>query len=158
MKASDKMVTEHTMNPIPSDGAQLSRRKFLAWCGAAIGSGALLNATPAKAKQSAANKLPELSFQSNSEELYWRMVRGEFALKDNLIYMNTGTLGAVPYYVLQKVKDHFQVLAEDPYPTAYYPPYDLSEAHTKASSFLGADEITTCRKQFINAPANLTGR
>lgn len=143
MDSLRSFFTGQQMSKNPLDDAQLSRRKFLAWCGAAIGSGALLNSTPAAAKHLRSIKPYEQSFLSNSEELFWRMVRGEFALKDELIYMNTGTLGAVPNYVLDKVKYHFQVLAEDPFPTAYYPPYDLGEAHTKAASFLGAnaDEI-----------------
>jgi len=41
--------------------------------------------------------------------------------------------------VRDKLFDYFQTIAEDPYPTAYYAPFNLAEAHQKAAAFLGAD-------------------
>lgn len=149
MKVSDNTDREKRKMGDQFFDSQLSRRNFLKFFGAAaVSGGTLLGSTPASARETARRELKGLAFQSNSEELYWRMVRAEFALKDELIHMNTGTLSTTSNYVLQKVKDHFQVLAEDPYPTAFAPPYNLAEAHVKASSFLGTDEdeivITGC--------------
>jgi len=149
MKVSDNTDREKRKKGDQFFDSQFSRRNFLKFFGAAaVSGGTLLGSTPASSSETARSKLKELAFQSNSEELYWRMVRAEFALKDELIHMNTGTLSTTSNYVLQKVKDHFQVLAEDPYPTAFAPPYNLAEAHVKASSFLGTDEdeivVTGC--------------
>ena len=66
MKSDSVDREEHTIGT-HSSGSQLSRRKFLKWCGAAIGSGALLNAPSALGARGVENGLEEFSFQSNAE-------------------------------------------------------------------------------------------
>ena len=61
--------------------------------------------------------------------------------------MNTGTMGACSTSVRDKLFEHFQTLAEDPYPTAYYYPFHCNDSsagagdgvRSKAAAFMGAD-------------------
>ncbi|MBW1824602.1 MAG: twin-arginine translocation signal domain-containing protein, partial [Deltaproteobacteria bacterium] len=95
MRVSDNTDREKCKMGDQFFDSQLSRRNFLKFFGAAaVSGGALLDSTPAVARETTRRELEGLAFQSNSEELYWRMVRAEFALKDELIHMNTGTLSS----------------------------------------------------------------
>ena len=155
MKTREKAYKEKHGFRDKSAGSQLNRRNFLKLFGAAFSGGTLLSSTPVLANNRAKNRLKEFLFNSNSEELFWRMVRKEFALKEELIHMNTGTLSSISYYVLNKLSEYNQILAEDPYPTAYYYPFSLQDSdegepgvHSKAAAFPGADEgeivVTNC--------------
>jgi len=119
----------------------LNRRKFLKVFGAAVGSGALLSGTPELGRSSttAQDLLMQGSFLSNPSEDYWRTVREQFTLREDVIHMNSGTLGSVSTYVRDKLFDYFQTIGECPYPDAFYPPFNLAEAHEKAGVFLGGD-------------------
>ena len=117
----------------------LNRRNFLKVFGAAVGSGTLLSTTPGLGRNStsAQDLLVRGSFLSNPSEDYWRTVREQFTLRDDVIYMNSGTLGSISTYVRDKLFDYFQIIGECPYPDAFYPPFNLAEAHEKAGIFLG---------------------
>lgn len=117
----------------------LNRRNFLKMVGAVVGSGAVLNSRPISGSTASLDTLARGSFLSNPGEDYWRLVRQQFCLRDDLIHMNTGTLSSISTHVRDELFYHFQNIAENPYPTPYYAPYDLAETHQKAAAFLGAD-------------------
>ena len=148
MKTLENRDRETHKSRTHSAGSPLTRRNFLKLFGAAVGSGTLLSSTPVLGKKTVENRLKDLVFQANAEELYWRLVRQEFCLKEELIHMNTGTLSTPSRYVLQKLNQYNQLVAEDPYPTAYEEPFKLEAVHWKAAAFLGAYEneiiVTNC--------------
>lgn len=150
MEISENTGREKHKTRVQSADSQLTRRCFLKRCGAAVGGGAFLSSIPALGSETAESRLKRLVYQYNPEELYWRGVMNEFALKEELIHMNTGTLSTPPLYVLEKLNQYNQEVAEDPYPTIYVEPYKLDEVHTKVCAFMGAalpkDEIviTNC--------------
>jgi isopenicillin-N epimerase len=136
----------------------LTRRNFLKLFGAAVGGGTLLGATPVLGNGKAGSRLGKLASPSSSGEAYWRLVREQFCLKDEIIHMNTGTLSSCSDYVNKKLDGYFQTLAEDPYPTAFYEPFNLVEAHQKAAAFLGTEEdeiiVTGCTTEGMCFVAN----
>lgn len=51
-------------------------------------------------------------FKTASEEKFWRQVRQEFMLDPEQVFFNTGTLGAMPRRVFNRVVDHLRLCAE----------------------------------------------
>ncbi len=149
MRSLEKADPKKHEDRVHNADVSLSRRNFLKVCGTAVGSGALFSATPGLGRSSnfAKDILVQGSFLSNPSEDYWRMVREQFLLRDDVIHMNTGTLGSISTYVRDKLFDYFQDIGECPYPDAYYYPYNLNDSqqgagdgvHSKAAAFLGAD-------------------
>jgi len=140
------------------NGSPLTRRNFFKLFGVAVGGRVLFSSTPALSRETAESRLRKLVSPSPSGEAYWRLVRELFCLKEEIIHMNTGTLSSWSEYVNKKLDDYFQTLAEDPYPTAYYEPFNLVETHQKAAAFLGADEdeiiVTGCTTEGMCFVAN----
>lgn len=142
-KANEKKREGHTQEA----GSPLTRRNFLKMFGAAVGGGALLNTTPAAGNSTTQNVLAQGSFLSNPTEDYWRAVREQFCLREDIIFMNTGTIGNIPIPVRDKLFQHIQTLAENPYPTAFYYPFHLNDSsagagdgvRSKTAAFMGAD-------------------
>lgn len=53
---------------------------------------------------------PPMPDEQMDDESYWRMIRAQFPLADNKIYLNNGTMGPSPYPVLNEVyQDMLQV-------------------------------------------------
>jgi len=92
-----------------------SRRNFLKAFGAtALGSASLLLPLNSAAGRSSAAEVMRGAPSSLSEELYWFFVRTQFPLRSDLIYMNTGTEGSMPRFVLNNVKNDFADFAAFP--------------------------------------------
>ncbi|HQM74851.1 MAG TPA: aminotransferase class V-fold PLP-dependent enzyme [Candidatus Saccharicenans sp.] len=51
-------------------------------------------------------------FKAASEEKFWQQVRQEFMLDPEQVFFNTGTLGAMPRRVFNRVVDHLRLCAE----------------------------------------------
>jgi len=144
MKSLEKSAEKKHQDQIHTNETALNRRNFLKVFGAAVGGGALLGTSPSTGRASTKLALTQGSFLSNPTEDYWRTVREQFCLREDIIHMNTGTIGALSTYVKDKLFDYFNILAEDPYPTIYYYPFNLGQrdgvgVHEKAAAFLGAD-------------------
>jgi selenocysteine lyase/cysteine desulfurase len=147
MKLSEQAKRKNYKEQDSKDGSSLTRRNFLKMCGAAVGGGALLSTKPALGNSTTRNVLAQGSFLSNPTEDYWRTVREQFCLRGDIIHMNTGTVGNISIPVRDKLFEHIQTLAEDPYPTGFYYPYHLNDSsagagdgvRSKAAAFMGAD-------------------
>ncbi len=78
-----------------------NRRNFLR-----LTSGSLL-ASVFLPKTISANEISRLSLLNSSNELgedYWKMVRKQFPLKNDFLYLNNGTMGPSPYYVIERTQ------------------------------------------------------
>ena len=77
------------------------------------------------------------------DEWYWLKVRMQFVLKPDLIYLNTGTEGAMPRIVLDKMRDYFRQFAAFPYDAIVNDPClgaGLSREIEALAAFFGADK------------------
>ena len=77
------------------------------------------------------------------DEWYWLKVRMQFVLKPDLIYLNTGTEGAMPRIVLDKMQDYFRQFASFPYDAIVNDPClgaGLSREIEALAAFFGADK------------------
>jgi selenocysteine lyase/cysteine desulfurase len=87
---------------------------------------------------------PELPNPNDPD--YWKKIRDSFMLSKDKVFFNTGTVGAMPKVVVQKVAEHFQKLAADvadwDYKTdigwisGYYPMPDIRK---KIAQLINAD-------------------
>lgn len=158
MRSSEKADKTKHEDRFHNAGAALNRRNFLKMCGAAIGSGAVLSTTPSLGGISAKNVFAQGSFLSNPTEDYWRLVRDQFCLSEDLIYMNTGTLGSMSTYARDKLHEYFQIIENCPYPDSFLPPFNMTATHQKSAAFLGADEdeiiVTGCTTEGMCFVAN----
>ncbi|WP_370089189.1 aminotransferase class V-fold PLP-dependent enzyme [Ekhidna sp.] len=58
------------------------------------------------------HSLNELKDSSLNDQDYWKLIRKQFALKEDQTYFNNGTMGPTPNYTLQKVIDHMSHYAK----------------------------------------------
>ena len=113
-------------------GLHNTRRDFIKLCGVAAGGGAAGLFLPgASAAQDSLQSLKNLVAQDAGDERFWARVRQLFVLKPGLIYMNTGTEGSIPRFVLCRMQNYFREFTENPW-----------DAIT-ASDILGADMTLT---------------
>lgn len=94
-----------------------------------------------KAWSETTSKLPE----ANDPD-YWKKIRDAFMLSKDKVFFNTGTVGAMPKAVVQKVAEHFEKLATDVadwdykvdigWISGYYPMPDLRK---KIAQLINAD-------------------
>ena len=120
-----------------------SRRELLA--GSAATALGLASATPAASAQtqrtpgSGVERSPELDQLKPSgapDEAYWRKIRSQFSLRDDLAFLNTGTCGPVPRPV-QDVQDHYsRELARDP--SNNFRGSELSSVRKRLAGFVNA--------------------
>jgi selenocysteine lyase/cysteine desulfurase len=84
-------------------------------------------------------RAPELDqFQPTGvpDEAYWRKIRAQFSLRDDLAFLNTGTCGPVPRPVLD-VQDHYsRELARDP--SNNFRGSELSSVRRRLAAFVNA--------------------
>ena len=76
------------------------------------------------------------------DELFWSLVRLQFALKPGIIYMNTGTEGAMPRRVISRLHKHFKEFASNPWDAVIEHEcysYSMPEVVSTVAEFLGAD-------------------
>lgn len=72
-------------------------------------------AAPAFASLAADDELNHVSsfLPAENDPAYWNKVRSAFMLSKDKVFFNTGTVGAMPKVVVDKVASHFQKLATD---------------------------------------------
>lgn len=76
---------------------QPNRRHFIQLASAAI-TAALISPGQLLAEE-ALNTLP---LKAGDDEAYWQLLRKHFPLKKELVYLNNGTMGPSPYYVIEQ--------------------------------------------------------
>jgi len=129
-------------NTIPSTFNN-SRRDFIKMCSAATAGGfsSLLLPHISEAKDSM-ELLKIKTSEGVFDELFWLFVRLQFVLKPGLIYMNTGTEGLIPRFVLSRMSGYFKEFAENPWDALTESDIlgpIMKETRTKAAEFLGAN-------------------
>ncbi len=125
-----------------------SRRNFLKTLGAATlgGASALVmpGALPARTREGGAAEVMDAASSDMSDELYWRLVKSRFALKPGLNYLNTGTEGSMPHFVLNNMKKDFKDFAAFPMEALLYDErcgLSVALIREKSADFLGVDAI-----------------
>ncbi len=98
----------------------------------------------------------KLSILSSTDGSFWKLVREQFPIPKDYVYLNTGGLGSSPFAVSQKVKEEMDNL--DKYPT---PNHDLDRwwrVKEKCASIFGCDEeeiaLVSCATEGINIVVN----
>lgn len=77
------------------------------------------------------------------EELFWKYIRTKFVMPHNLIYMNTGTEGSMPRFVLHNLRSDLRDFAEQPMDAILYDErcsFFLRNVRAKSAEFLGVDD------------------
>ncbi|MCK5187850.1 MAG: aminotransferase class V-fold PLP-dependent enzyme [Deltaproteobacteria bacterium] len=120
-----------------------TRRDFIKMCSAATlgGVSSLLLPQTSEAKDPL-ELLKTRTSQSTFDDIYWRFVQLQFMLKPGLIYMNTGTEGSIPRFVLSRMSDSFKEFTENPWDALTESDIlgpIMKETRTKAAEFLGAN-------------------
>jgi selenocysteine lyase/cysteine desulfurase len=126
-----------------SNGAKWSRREVLA--GSAATALGLVSARTAAFAQSPrgagpgverAPELDQLQPAGAPDEAYWRKIRSQFSLRDDLAFLNTGTCGPVSRPVVD-VQDHYsRELARDP--SNNFRGSELSSVRKRLAGFVNA--------------------
>ena len=129
-------------------GARWSRRELFAGSAAAtlglVSTRTLAFAQGQRTPGPGVERSPELDQiqpAGTPDEAYWRKIRSQFSLRDDLAFLNTGTCGPVPRPVLD-VQDHYsRELARDP--SNNFRGAELSSVRKRLAGFVNAspDEI-----------------
>jgi isopenicillin-N epimerase len=124
-------------------GLHNTRRDFLKLCGVAAGGGAAGLFLPgASEARDALESLNSLALQDRNGELFWSNVRRQFVLKPGLIYMNTGTEGSMPRFVIFRMQQYLREFAENPWDAITGGGVlggDMTDTRTRMADFVGAD-------------------
>lgn len=124
-----------TPDSISSRAPFLSRRAFLqrgAWAGASVG----LAASRAEASL---RSIAQAAAGPMSDADFWKAVRGEFMITDDVAYMNNGTLGPIPKPVFYTVVERYRELADDPGAPNTLQRRQVEDVRAMAAAFVGAD-------------------
>ncbi len=128
-------------NTIPSTFNN-NRRDFIKLCSAAtVGGFSSLLLPQISGEKDSLELLKTKVSQNISDELFWSFVRLQFVLKPGLIYMNTGTEGSMPRYVLSRMGKYANEFAKNPREAVIENDrlkYMMPENRTKVAEFLGA--------------------
>jgi selenocysteine lyase/cysteine desulfurase len=120
-----------------------TRRGFLKLFGVAAGGGAAGLLLPgASGAQDSLQALKNLVVQDAGDELFWARVRRLFVLKPGLIYMNTGTEGSIPRFVLYRMQNYFRAFTENPWDAITASDIlgaGMTATRTAVAAFVGAD-------------------
>lgn len=124
-------------------GLHNTRRDFLKLCGVAAGGGAagLLLPNATEAHEDLAS-LKSLGLKDWNDELFWSRVRRQFVLKPGLIYLNTGTEGSMPRFVIARMQQYLREFAENPWDAITGGGTlggDMTDTRTNMADFVGAD-------------------
>lgn len=113
----------------------LTRRGFLGGSLAAAAASVFpASASRGSAETPALDPLAHLRPTGPLDESYWKVVRREFNIVDDLTYMNNGTLGPMPRHVFDANYRYMREIAEDPRRNRL--PEDVRD---KVAEFVGAD-------------------
>ena len=137
--------------PTNTPGSEFTRRELLADLGpgvAALGMLGLMHGT-VSAEETDLGALAKEPLDS---------IRKHFMLEKNLAYMNNGSLGPCPAYVLQETMKAWRELEANPVSLGYGPFIKrMEEVRGKAAAFLGCDfnemAITSCTTESMNMVA-----
>ena len=132
---------ETIKNHTPFPNFSNARRDFIKLCGAATvgGVSGLLLPQTSEAKDYLELLKTKVS-QGILDELFWDFVRSQFALKPGLIYMNTGTEGSMPRFVLSRMDEYAKKFAENPWDILTDKILgSMKGIRIKVAEFLGAD-------------------
>jgi selenocysteine lyase/cysteine desulfurase len=88
-----------------------------------------------------APELDQLKPGGAPDEAYWRKVRSQFSLREDLVFLNTGTCGPMPRVVLDVHERYGRELASDP--TNNFRSAELASVRKRLAEFVNAspDEI-----------------
>ena len=120
------------------------RRNFLAAAGAFTAAGL----DPLGPEAAAALELSDSKLENLHAQTTWEQLRGQFLLPRDQVYMNNGSLGPSPSYVLQQTHQAWRELEQDPVGLAFGPLLSRAEkVRGKAADFLGcsSEEISVTR-------------
>ncbi|MCP4200230.1 MAG: aminotransferase class V-fold PLP-dependent enzyme [Proteobacteria bacterium] len=140
---------------IPGTPNDASRRNFFKTVGAATVGGLTLAVTPGCDTGTEDCDLPDggtivreadcgnfASLTGNpASESYWRKVRKQFILPDDIVYLNTGTEGSMPCFLLDNIKSDLENFAARPMDTILYDDrcsLFLTSVRQKVADFMGA--------------------
>ena len=90
----------------------MERRLFLNTLGMLSGT-ALIRSNTAS---SSLSRFRSLLAQASTEEAMWTLVRQQFLLPEDYVYLNTGGLGAAPLVVIETVREHMRTQSITPRP------------------------------------------
>jgi selenocysteine lyase/cysteine desulfurase len=123
------------------------RRDFLKTIGAVSAGGAaallLPNLETAHAGRLTAAQALADHPTSKKDEKYWKRIQRQFGLDRKLIYMNTGTEGSMPKFVLKNMRNDFKDFAAFPMDAVLYDQrctMFMDNIVPRAAAFLGADD------------------
>src|SRR5215813_1625827 len=125
------------------DPLEVSRRKFVAHSGAALGAlGAIKTAFAETVSQ-----LAPPSAAWRTDEGYWEKIRKKFLLEEGLAYLNNGTVGPTPTPVFDNLCAYWRLMAVNPNENSATLQGRMELIRQKAAQFLGAfpDEIAILR-------------
>ncbi len=77
--------------------------------------------------------------QDKDDEEFWAFIRKQFMLEPGLIYLNSGTTGAMPRPVFEAQGRYQRMLAENPKVRGLFEHMVAEEVRKKAAQFIGAD-------------------
>jgi len=124
-------------------GSGGTRRDFIKMFGAAAaGSVAGLLLPGAAAAEDSPESLKNLLLQDRGDELFWARVRRQFVIKPGLTYMNTGTEGSIPRFVLYRMQQYFREFTENPWDAITGGGIlgaEMTPTRTAMADFVGAD-------------------
>lgn len=124
------------MNEITKNGLLDTRRGILKLTG--VGSLAMFGLSGIGASAQG------IDFNNSSaidDDALFAEVRKQLMLKDNLVYLNTGTLGPAPKLVFNKISTLMQRLEGDPANQNFGPMgNEMNKVPARAANFFGADE------------------
>src|ERR1051326_434363 len=128
------------MKPTPLPPS-FTRRRFLATIGAAAGWMSV-----GSNRESVADNPQKLDLNSfvGSQGVDWEKVKQSFLLAEGLVYMNNGSLGPSPAYVVEEAFKAWRILEQNPVEEGFGPLLEKAEAvRARAAAFLGCttDEI-----------------
>ncbi len=128
------------------DGSPITRRQFVGALGASAGLMALET-------MGARMELPTTDFSAliGPGGPDWQKVRKGFLLPNDLVYLNNGSLGPNPAYVIERMFEAWRILEENPVEQGFGPLLEKAEAvRSKAAAFLG------CTKEEMAITQNTT--
>ena len=98
----------------PAAAAGVSRRHFLGRLAAGSAGALLAGSTAAAEARASMAAVGDARAAAVPDEEFWAAVRREFLVREELAYMNSGTLGPMPKPVFYAVVDGYRALAADP--------------------------------------------
>ena len=120
-----------------------SRRDFIKLCSAATVGGVSGFLLPQDTEASySLDSLASKASEGIADNFFWSLVRRQFVLEPGLTYMNTGTEGVMPRYVISRLNKYFKEFAKNPWDSVLIHDcycYTMPTITSAVTEFLGAD-------------------